>query len=462
MTLENQAENLKPLIRALLKRVWGAFPILVLLIITIVLSGAIKAKTDKLEAMKAGVAALSGQRMAAENIDRVVGIIKSSKDQNDAIKKLAAQLKVTPDAAKAIVHMPLNALVKFQRTKLDRQIAYVNKQIAAHKLEVAPQAPDINVVSLKLQPETIQDRINLPGVVEPWVKFNIVAEVRGEVKKKLIEKGVSITKGDIIALLDTRDYEIALQAAKASYDTALSSMKRLDKLYKEQLASRSQIDDITAQVERFKAQFDSATLNLERCTIRSPISGIINDLYFEKGQYVNISDPVAEVLQMDKVKISVGIPESDVNAMNSVTEFDVKFDALEGRSFCAAKYFLSKSSDAQARLYKLELEMDNASGEILPDMFARVEIVKREVLDALSVPIYSIITLNDEQTVYVVKGNAAHARKVKIGIQEGWRIEIKEGLDVGDQVIVVGQRRVSDGQEVNVIRTLVNIKELAN
>jgi len=446
----------------LLKFIWGMIPVVVLLLVIVSLSGAIQAKTDKLEAIKSGVAELQGKRLAMDNIDEVVKIVTTAKDNGQAVDQLSDALNISSDQAKAIVHLPLGALVMSGREKLDKQIAYLEKQIAENKIDVREPIPDVNVVALELVKQPIRDRINLPGIVEPWVKFNIIAEVRGEVMEKRIEKGTSINAGDVIAVLDSEDYEIALQAAKASYDTALASKKRLEKLYKEQLASRSQLDDITAQVEQYKAQLDSAALNLERCTIKSPTSGIINNLYIEQGQYVNVSDPVGEVLQMDKVKVIVGIPESDVSAVNHVSSFEVKLDVLNGKVFNAEKYFLSRASDPQARLYTLELAIDNPAGEILPDMFARVDIVKQKVEDTLSVPLYSIITLNNEQVVYVVNDHTVHARTIKTGIQEGWRIEITDGLDVGDHVIAIGHRSVSEGQTVNVIRTVSEMEDLAN
>lgn len=449
-------------LRSVMKFIWGAIPVVVLLVIILMLSAAIRSKTDRLEAIKTGISELKGRRLAMDRMDEVVKIFAMSKNTGDAVDRLSEKLKVTPDQAKAIVHLPLGSIVKSSREKLDARIAFLEKEIAEGRVDLQEPPPDVNVVALNLMRAPIRDRINLPGIVEPWVKFNIVAEVRGEVTEKRIEKGTPIKEGDVIAVLDSEDYEIALQAVKASYETALASKKRLEKLYKEQLASRSQLDDITAQVEQFRAQLDSAALNLERCTIRSPISGIINNLYIDQGQYMNVSDPVAEVLQMDKVKVIVGIPESDVSAVNTVDTFEVKLDALNGKVFEAEKYFLSRSGDPRARLYNLELAIDNPEGEILPDMFARVDIVKQKVADALSVPLYSIITLNSEQAVYVVEDDKVYSRQVKTGIQEGWRIEITEGLNPGDDVIVIGHRRVSDGQTVNVIRTVSKMEELAN
>jgi len=458
MTTDTQPSTAK----RILKFVWGVLPILVLVLIIGILSSIIKSKSDKLEAVKTGVAELKGIRTAVNNIEAVIRVIRESEDNAQAMDRLADELHLSADQAKAVAHLTFGELLKSSRENRDKQIAYLEKQIAENRIDPQIQIPDVNVVALELTSMPISDRINLPGIVKPWVQFKIIAEVRGEVAEKRIEKGTPVHAGDIIAVLDTKDYEIALQAAKASYDTAHASKNRLEKLYKEQLASRSQIDDITAQVEQYKAQLDSAVLNLKRCTVRSPISGMINNLYFEKGQYLNVSDPVAEVLQMDRVKVIVGIPESDVNAVSDVEKVAVKFDALDGKVFQAEKYFLSSASDPQARLYNLELAIDNPDGEILPDMFARVDIVKQENLASLSVPLYAIITINNKKVVYVVNDETVHTRTIKTGIQEGWWIEVTKGLDAGEQVVVIGHRNISDGQAVNVIRTVSNMEDLLN
>ena len=93
-------------------------------------------------------------------------------------------------------------------------------------------------------------------------------------------------------------------------------------------------------------------------------------------------------------------------------------------------------------------------------MFARVNIVKREVRDSFSVPLYSVISRSDEQYIYVEKDGIAHVRMVKTGILEGWKIEIEKGLSKGDRVIVVGHRNVDEGQEVNVVRTVSDSEDL--
>jgi membrane fusion protein, multidrug efflux system len=447
--------------RIWLRRIWGALPILVLIAVIVVLSAMIRSKTDRLDAAKKGLQTLEGMQTAAGQIDQVIHLLKTSDDQNHAVTRLSEKLDFTEDQAKAVLHMPLSSLVRFERERLAGQIDYVEKQIAARKLDISEPPPDVNVVTLVMTPGSLSDRINLPGVVEPWIKFNVVAEVRGQVVDKRMEKGAFVREGEVIARIDTRDYEIALDAARASYNTALASKERIEKLYREQLASKSQLDDITAQVERFKAERDSAALNLSRSTIISPISGVINNMHIERGQFLNFADPVAEVMQLNRVKVNVGIPESDVSAVRGLDDFEVRIDALNGKVFDGRKHFLAKAAETQARLYNLEVAMDNPHEEILPDMFARVEIVKQKVHDALAVPLYTIIAVNDAQTVvYVVSDQTARAKRIATGIQDGWMIEVTEGLSPGDEVIVVGHRQVSDGQRVKVVRTVENMADL--
>jgi RND family efflux transporter MFP subunit len=336
-----------------------------------------------------------------------------------------------------------------------------SEQIKAQNLaKLKKGRPDVNVVALKLVPMPIRDRINLPGVTQAWVELQLVAEVSGKVTEKVVLEGKPVTKGDIVAKIDSRDYRNAFQSAKASYELAVADLKRLQKLYREKVTPQSQLDKAMAQVQNTKAAMENAVLDLERCTIKAPFSGVVNRVFIETGQYLDVANPVAEILQLNRIKVRVGIPESDVDAVRRINAFTVKIDALDGKTFPAKKHFLSRTADPKARLYNLDLVIDNVQGEILPDMFARVEIVKKEVLDGISIPLFSVISRNDEHLVYVVNSDRAHQRKVSLGVLDGWRVEVKQGLDPGDQVIVVGHRSVNDGDSVNVVRVTENPEDI--
>jgi len=335
-----------------------------------------------------------------------------------------------------------------------------NEHLEAEKAaQLKKEQPAINVVTLSLQPELIRDRISFPGIVKAWVKMDVLSEVQGRVLDLYIKEGDTVKKGQLLAKLDKRDYQNARMSIKASYNAALASVKRLKELHNKQLATQSQLDNAIAQMESFKAQLDTANLNLERCTLRAPISGIVNARYVEKGKYLNLYEKIVEIIQIDRVKVVVGIPESDVDAVRKLKNFNVSIDALD-KTFNAKKYFISKTADTSARLYNLEMVLKNPKYEILPDMFVRVEIVKREIKDGITAPLYAILSNNNKRMAFIENNGIAKVRQVKLGLQERWRVEIEEGLKIGEKLIVMGHRDVSDGQTVNVIRNINNIGEL--
>ncbi len=344
---------------------------------------------------------------------------------------------------------------------LSSNISSESERLKADKMEALnKERPSLNVVVLDVNPKPIRDRLNLPAQVEPWVELKILSEVSGKIVEIQAGEGDFVNKGDVIARIDSRDYENDLAAVRAEYDLANSELARSKNLYNEQLITKSQYDSDMTRVNKLDAELKNAELKLERCSIKAPMSGIINHADAEEGLYLNVQDPVAVILDISRVKACVGIPESDVDEVRKITSFNISIDALGDKIVRGEKHFLSRSPESFAHLYRLEIEIPNPDGSILPGMFARANIVKREVTDSISVPLYSVITRVDDKFVYVEKAGKAHLRMVETGILEGWQIQISKGLSKGDRVIVVGHRSVDEGQAVNVVRNVSDPEEL--
>ena len=325
---------------------------------------------------------------------------------------------------------------------------------------VIQDRPPVNVVEQELIPGMLRDRLNLPGILEPWESLGILAEVRGSIVEVLVDEGQHVKQGELIARTDTIDYENTINSIKASYDLALINLKRLSGLHKQEIISQSEIDKIKAEVQSLEADLAIAKVQLERCFIRSSISGIVNELPAKKGLYLAVGDPVATVLDIERLKVTVGIPESDVDAVRKLDSFEVSIEALGNKVVTGMKNFLAVAPESQAQLYRLELEVENESEEILPGMFARVEIVKEEFPAAIAIPLYSVISRDNKHYVYLEENGVAKLQEVKLGILDGWQIQIIEGLSPGQKVVVVGQRSVDEGQKLKVVKTVTDPAEI--
>ncbi len=350
----------------------------------------------------------------------------------------------------AFVVFPLSKKISTQKAALAEQQSRQLKEAKALT----------NVITIEILPELIMEKISLPGVAKPWISLTVMSELRGKIVSKEIQEGARVKKGDILAVIDQRDYQNHYNAAMASYEIALTTEKRFKALSQNQFVTQSQLEEASARVKTTQAEMDTAELNMNRCIVRSPMEGVVDRIFVENGNFLSVGDPIASILQIDRLKIQVGIPESDVDAVRKLKRFDMTIDALGGKAYTGEYHYLFKTAESMARLFNLEIQVDNPGHQILPDMFARVAIVKHQDPQGLAVPIYALVTQGEKSGLFVENQGVAHFRPVTTGFQDGWKIQVSQGLEPGDQVVVVGHRIIEDGEKVHVTRRVKTMEEL--
>ncbi|MBN1833434.1 MAG: efflux RND transporter periplasmic adaptor subunit [Deltaproteobacteria bacterium] len=330
----------------------------------------------------------------------------------------------------------------------------------ARKAAIKEAVPAVRVITLTLEPTRLADKLDLPAEVKSFENLWVKTEVSGQVVRVPVKEGQTIEKGQILVELDDRDYRLRLERIQANHKLATLDHERVAELARKKITAETELDKIEAQLKDLSAQLKEAQLALSRTKIMAPISGRLNEIEAKIGDWLAVDKPVVQILQLDVVKINVGVPESDVPAVLDLTEADVIIEALGNRKVMGTKIFLSRQPSTYARLYDLELIVQNPDGRILPGMFARVELVKEVFNEALVIPIYAVMTQGDERFVYVLEDNKAKKRHVDLGILTGWQIHVTSGLKPGEQVIVDGHRLLDDGQSVEVIRNVRDAGEI--
>ena len=376
------------------------------------------------------------------------------KQSLNVLKKLVFQK--TPTALTVLFLLILvGTIVGLSGTIKAEKERITAEKMAAGSIERLP----VNVVLLDVVPTTIEDRINLPGVIEPWEKLSVLSKIHGTVIKIEVSEGETISKGQIIARIDPDDFRIAVDSARANYELATAQHKRLASLLEKGTIAVAEIENLEAQVKTSKAALENAELMLSRCTIKAPISGVIRRLDATEGLLLSVSDPVAEILQVDRVKAVVGIPESDVALVRNIKEVNLTIQALDNREIVGRHHFLASSPESGARLYRLELAIDNKDNLIMPGMFFRAKLVKRVITDTVAVPLFTVIKREDQQFVFVEEDGVAIKLPVELGIMEDWRVQITKGLSPGSRVVVEGHRDIDHGHKLKTVRVIEDPSE---
>jgi len=157
-----------------------------------------------------------------------------------------------------------------------------------------------------------------------------------------------------------------------------------------------------------------------------------------------------DLVNVDRIKINLNVPEMDVRFCRPGQEADVRVDAFPGKNLKGAVDFVAYKADPATKTFPVRVLVENPGHKIRPGMIARVSLTRRIIPDALVAPLFALVDKGGERLVFVEEDGVARARTVVPGVIKGDRIQIVEGLSPGDRLIVKGQTEVEEGTKVQV------------
>ena len=329
-----------------------------------------------------------------------------------------------------------------------------------------------NVVLANPEKKTISNYISLTGDIAADQQANIYSRVSGNIEKIFVDIGQFVQKGQILALIDstiyaqnTRQAQGLYAQAEANFQNAKMNYERNNKLSDQNLIAKQEVDNAKTAYEVAKAQkeaqnasYKNALTQLNYCKITAPFAGYITKRMLDAGAYVTASTTSASstlfvLMDIAKVKILANLPEKNINILDKVKDADIKVDAFANRIFKGIIARTSEAVDPGTRTMQFEIDINNADRTLKPGMFATATFILEKKEDALTLPLNVVINDDKGQFVYKFTPDST-VRKVyvKTGLQEESLIEIVQGLDQSDRVVVIGQTLIKDKMKVKVVR----------
>jgi len=315
--------------------------------------------------------------------------------------------------------------------------------------EAQPQAVTVSISEVQLSPFT--DAIRVTGIVKGREDVMLSPEEGGVIKEWLLEKGTPVREGQILGLLKDEVLQAGYQAALAQYKLAELNYEKQKEVYRQKGISELQFRNLQYTRDAAKAQADLAKARLERTRLRSPIDGVFNDRFADKGEFAPPAVPVAHILDIRSIKIQAEISERFAGSLKVGGLATIVPDAFPGDTLEARVKYIGSSVSASNRTIQVELSVENPQMKLKPEMITRVSIIRSDRVNAILVE-ESVVQLVDRETlvVFVENNGVARQRLVRIGSRQGDLVEIVEGLRPGDRLITSGYQRLVDGQLVSV------------
>ena len=276
----------------------------------------------------------------------------------------------------------------------------------------------------------------------------VTARVGGEVRELLVEEGQIVEQGQILARLDGERLRLEMLSAKANLERTRKEYQRNLDLHARGIVSASMFDGLKFDLDALQASYDLAKLNYGYSSIRAPIAGIVSSRDIKPGENLTPGQVAFRITDTSELLAHLQIPQAELSKFAAGHTASLEVASMPGTRFNARIARISPTIDVRNGTFRATAVIDNAHGNLAPGMFGRFTIAYEKHEDVLVIPAHALLDEDEEKTVYVVSNGEVDRRIVEVGIESGGRVEIVDGLEASDQIVVVGHSGLRDGAKV--------------
>ncbi len=294
----------------------------------------------------------------------------------------------------------------------------------------------------------IQATYATTGTLAADAEAPVPAKIDGVIVELFVEEGDVVRRGQLLARLDANRSQLELLRAAAELERRERELERLANLHSRGLISSADFESAEYDVASGKAAHDLAKLNFEYAHVRATIDGVVSARNVKIGQTLSEGDAAFTVTNTHALVAYLDIPQTELRKFAVGQPATLSVDSHPDHDFQAIVERISPTINMDTGTFRATMTIDNTQAELAPGMFGRFTIAWQTNNDALVVPESALVREDTATTVFVVADGEATRRVVTTGIRSGGVVEIIDGLNADDRVVLRGQSRLRDGSRV--------------
>lgn len=297
---------------------------------------------------------------------------------------------------------------------------------------------------------TLTEKLALTGSVEPVQTARLASPAEGPVENITVREGDRVRAGDALLYIGRKQ---GAEAAIASLEEELAketdNLRRTRQLVENRALPAESLDQARAAMENVRARMVQAEESAGDYIVSAPWDGVVSRLEVRTGEFAAPRSVLVEIYDPGSLVIRAAVPEKHAAAIQVGMQVDIRLDAypekfVQGRIARAYPYL-----ESRLRTRTVEIATEPPM-DLLPGMFARLQIWLKTADDAVAVPGEAVVSTPEGEAVFVLENGKALRRMVTTGIQEKNRIQIAAGIKAGEKVIVAGNEKLKPGAAVRV------------
>ncbi|MCX6898818.1 MAG: efflux RND transporter periplasmic adaptor subunit [Verrucomicrobia bacterium] len=326
-------------------------------------------------------------------------------------------------------------------------------------LATAP-SPAADVKIARPQRGEIIRYVTLPGSIRANQAATLYAKVPGYLKSLAVDKGDSVKAGQALAEIEVPELIADLAKSKAEVEVAEIDYKRVSEAQKKapDLVMPQTVDDALGKLKVAKASLEHDQTLLGFSKITAPFDGIVTARYVDPGAFIPAATSgsaaqtasVVTIMDFNIVRAQVAVPEAEAALVRAGQPVRFTVEGLPGKTFEGKVSRLAYALDDATKTMLVEADLPNPTRELRPGMYAMVRLGVEKHTDALLIPVEALVMEKVNAFTFVAADGKARKTPIKIGFNDGAKVEILDGLPADAAVIVVGKISLTDGQAVNV------------
>jgi len=322
----------------------------------------------------------------------------------------------------------------------------------------------VEVELLRVHPQDISEHFAVGGLLKAGETSIITAEINGAIRKEFYRAGDRVEKGDVLLEFDPEPFSLNLDAADANLEKAevrfsnrRKEYNRRRQLLKEGFISTEEVDQAERLFQSAKADLDAAKANrqqaareMRKTEVRSPLPGIVVSRYREVGEQVPPGTPLFKVDDIRHLRIIAGVSEEQVLQIKEKQPVTVRIDPFGKKIFSGRVTRISVPASEQGGTFPVEVDLANPQGLLKPGMVAQVLFPGRMHRGVFLIPRNAVVKELGRSRVWRVHNGRAAGIPVTLGADFGFEVAVTKGLAPGDQVVVIGQDKLTEGTAVTI------------
>ncbi|MFP3981991.1 MAG: efflux RND transporter periplasmic adaptor subunit [Desulfobacterales bacterium] len=299
---------------------------------------------------------------------------------------------------------------------------------------------------------TVIQKLDLTGSVEAYRVARLASPAEGPVENIFVREGDRVGANEQVALIGRRQgADAQITALREELRKEEESLRRTRQLIRSDALAEEKLDQAEAAFENARARLIQAEESAGDHTISAPWDGIVSSLEVKTGEFVAPRTVLIEMYDPDSLVIRAAVPEKYATAIKPDMQVDLRLDAFAEKFVQGSIERIYPYLDNRLRTRTVEIVPEKPV-EMLPGMFARLQIVLEKQDNAVVVPKEAVFSTTEGKAVFVVKDRKAVKRPVETGIEEKTRIQVVSGVLAGDRVVVAGHANLKHGDVVRVVK----------